>query len=67
MRKGGWERQCSMNTNGVFTTETETDTEPETEKMAEVPNGIGVLVQYKHLHTILYKLFLIELGIGLDP
>ena len=44
---------------GAFTIrETEADTETETDKMAIVPNGIRVPVQYKYLHTILIKPFL---------
>ena len=45
--------------NGAFTiTEPNTDTETKTDKMATIPNGISVSVQYEYLHTILYKLFL---------
>ena len=36
-------------------------TETDANKLAAVPNGISVLVQYEHLHTILYKQFFIGL------
>ena len=43
----------------VFTLiETETDTKTDPDKIAAVPNGFDVFVQYEHLHTILYKPFL---------
>ena len=38
-----------------------TETEWETDKMATVPNGISVSVQYEHLHTVLCKPFFIGL------
>ena len=46
----------------------ETDVDNETNKLAKVPNGIGVSMQYEHLHTILYnsiQVIFICLGIGL--
>ena len=33
--------------------------------MAAVPNAIGVSGRHKHLHTILYKPFVISLGIAI--
>ena len=38
-------------------TETKTNTETEIDKMALVPNGIGLLVQNEHVHTIIYETF----------
>ena len=50
---------------GVFQlTGTETDTQTESNKMAAVPNGIGVSMQYKRLHKILYKPIFISLGLS---
>ena len=40
---------------------TEAGPETDSNKLASVPNGISVLVQYEHLHTILYKQFFIGL------
>ena len=33
--------------------DTQSDSETVTDKMATVPNGISVSVQYEHIHTIL--------------
>ena len=51
----------SRNVNGPFTlAESEIETDTEIDKMATVPNDIGVLVQCEHLHTFLYKPFLVS-------
>ena len=42
-----------------------TGTETDTDKMATVPSGIAVPIEYEHLHTIPHKLFFIGLGIAL--
>ena len=42
---------------GAFTIR-ETDTETDTEKMATVPSGISVSVEYEDLYTILIKPFI---------
>ena len=43
----------------MFTpTVTKTDTDTKWDKVGTVPNGIGVSVQYEHVHGILYKPFL---------
>ena len=34
-------------------------TQTEIDKLATVPNGIGVSLQYEHFHIILYKPFLL--------
>ena len=35
------------------------------DRMATVPNGIAISMQYEDFHTILYKSFSIGLGVGL--
>ena len=57
-----WFRRCYS----AFTlTETESDNGTETHKMATVFNGISVSVQFKYIHTILYKQFFVVLGLCL--
>ena len=50
--------------NGTFTlVESEIETDKEIDKMGTIPNDIGVLVQCEHLHTFLYKPFLVSNGL----